>query len=63
MAVMTIWAVILNQVTWMGAHNTLLTVINILILFIAVWIVIEGVIKFFSSMGKPPVEPVPATAS
>jgi carbon starvation protein len=63
MAVMTIWAVILNQVTWMGAHNTLLTVINILILFIAVWIVIEGVVKFFSNVGKPPVEAVPATAA
>ncbi len=63
MAVMTIWAVILNQVSFLGAHNMLLTVINICILLIAVWIVIEGVIKFFASMGKPPVEPVPATAA
>jgi len=63
MAVMTIWAVILNQVNYMGAHNTLLTVINILILFIAVWIVIEGVVKFFGNVGKPPVEVVPATAA
>jgi carbon starvation protein len=63
MAVMTIWAVILNQVNYMGAHNTLLTVINILILFIAVWIVIEGVVKFFANVGKPPVEAVPATAA
>ncbi|MBN2034563.1 MAG: carbon starvation protein A, partial [Deltaproteobacteria bacterium] len=62
MAVMTIWAVILNQVSFLGAHNMLLTVINICVLFIAVWIVIEGVVKFFASVGKTPVEPIPATA-
>ncbi len=63
MAVMTIWAVILNQVNFLGANNMLLSVINICILFVAIWIVIEGVVKFFASMGKPPVEPVPAAAA
>jgi carbon starvation protein len=48
MSVMTIWAVIMNQVTFGAAHNVLLQVINIVILVIAVWIVIEGLIKFFS---------------
>jgi len=61
MAVMTIWAVIINQVNFLGAHNMLLTVINILILIIAIWIVIEGLIKFFSSYGTTPGEPEPAT--
>jgi carbon starvation protein len=61
MAVMTIWAVIVNQVNFLGAHNMLLTVINILILIIAIWIVIEGLIKFFSSYGTTPGEPEPAT--
>jgi carbon starvation protein len=48
MAIMTIWAVIMNQVKFGAAHNVLLQVINIVILVIAVWIVIEGLIKFFS---------------
>jgi len=60
MAVMTIWAVIVNQVNFLGAHNMLLTVINICILIIAIWIVIEGLIKFFSSYGTTPGEPAPA---
>lgn len=61
MAIMTIWAVIVNQVNWLGAHNMLLSVINICILIIAVWIVIEGLIKFFSSYGTISGEPEPAT--
>ena len=60
MAFMTIWAVIVNQVNFLGAHNMLLTVINICILIIAVWIVIEGLIKFFSSYGTISGEPAPA---
>jgi carbon starvation protein len=58
MSVMTIWAVIMNQVKFGAAHNMLLQVINICILFIAVWIAVEGVIKFFST-GEAPPEPAP----
>ncbi|MGD9197801.1 MAG: carbon starvation protein A, partial [Desulfobacterales bacterium] len=47
MTVMTIWAVIMNQVKFGAAHNVLLQVINICILFVALWIAVEGVIKFF----------------
>ncbi|MGB9437429.1 MAG: carbon starvation protein A [Desulfobacterales bacterium] len=59
MSVMTIWAVILNQVKFGAAHNPLLQVINIVILFIAVWIVVEGVVKFFTMGGDMPPEPSP----
>jgi len=59
MSVMTIWAVIMNQVKFGVAHNMLLQVINIVILFIALWIVIEGVIKFFTMGDEVPPEPVP----
>jgi carbon starvation protein len=59
MSVMTIWAVIMNQVEFGAAHNPLLQVINIVILFIALWIVAEGVIKFFSLSGEVPPEPSP----
>jgi carbon starvation protein len=48
MAVMTIWATILNQVAFGKANNPLLQVINIIVIIIAVWITLEGVIKFFS---------------
>ena len=58
MSVMTIWAVIMNQVKFGATHNMLLQVINIIILFIAVWIAVEGVVKFFS-MDEGPTEPVP----
>jgi len=48
MSVMTIWAVVMNQFKFGAAHNMLLQVINLIILVIAVWIAIEGLIKFFS---------------
>jgi len=56
MAVMTIWAVVYNQVNFLGAHNMLLTIINICVLIVAVWIVIEGVVKFFTPSGPPAAE-------
>ncbi|MGD9301164.1 MAG: carbon starvation protein A [Desulfobacterales bacterium] len=58
MSVMTIWAVVMNQYKFGAAHNMLLQVINLCILVIAVWIAIEGVIKFFST-GETPPEPAP----
>jgi carbon starvation protein len=61
MAVMTIWAVIMNQSKFLGAENILLSIINICILITAVWIAVEGIIKFFKLLGKPPAEPEPVT--
>jgi carbon starvation protein len=61
MAVMTIWAVVMNQLTFGAAHNILLQVINIIILLVAIWIVIEGVVKFFSMDTAHP-EPSPMTS-
>ena len=49
MSVMTIWAVIMNQMKFGTTHNILLQIINIIILVIAIWIVIEGLIKFFTT--------------
>ena len=62
MAVMTIWAVILNEVKFSAGHNALLTVINLLVLIIAVWILIEGVIKFFTTEEEPAAPAAPETA-
>ncbi|MBC2703231.1 carbon starvation protein A [Desulfobacula sp.] len=48
MMVMTIWALALNQSKFGTADNTLLQIVNGLILLLAIWIVVEGVIKFMS---------------
>jgi len=47
MAVMTLWAAIMNQFMFATQQNMLLQVINIAIIVIAAWIVVEGVVKFF----------------
>jgi carbon starvation protein len=62
MAVMTIWAVILNEVKFSAGNNVLLTVINLLVLIIAVWILIEGVVKFFTTEEEPTAPAAPETA-
>ena len=49
MAIMTLWAATLNQLQFGGAHNVLLQSINIVIIIIAAWIVVEGFIKFFQT--------------
>jgi carbon starvation protein len=56
MAIMTIWALVLNQVNFLGVHNMLLTVINICVLIITVWVAVEGIIKFFAPTGPPAAE-------
>ncbi len=55
MSVVTIWALILNHGAFGTADNILLQVINIIILFVALWIVIEGVIKIIvpGTVGTP----------
>ena len=40
MAVMTIWAVILNEVKFSAGNNIMITVINLLVMGIALWIFI-----------------------
>ncbi len=49
MAVMTIWALAMNQTKFGTQHNLLLQVINGIILLIAIWIAIEGAIKLFGN--------------
>jgi carbon starvation protein len=47
MAVMTLWASIINQVDFMRQKDILLVIINAVIIFIVVWIIVEGLITFF----------------
>ena len=47
MSVMTLWATLVNQVRFGSDHNLLLQIVNIIILVIVIWIIIEGLLKFF----------------
>jgi carbon starvation protein len=48
MVFMTIWALVLNQTKFGTQHNLLLQSVNGIILFIVIWISVEGAMKFFS---------------
>ncbi len=56
MAVMTLWASLLNQAGFVSAKNILLMSINGIIILLVLWISIEGLIKFWSEPNKA-VEP------
>jgi len=51
-------ALIMNQFKFGSAHNVLLQTINFIILVIAIWIAIEGLVKFFSPT-HPVEDPAP----
>ncbi|RKX71740.1 carbon starvation protein A [candidate division TA06 bacterium] len=54
MAIMTTWALIINQSNFISAHNPLLIIINIIILALNLWIIVEGLMAF--AKGKKKVE-------
>jgi len=42
MTIVTIWATVLNQIQFIQEQNILLSIVNIIVLIIVIWIVIEG---------------------
>lgn len=52
MVFMTIWALIVNQTNFGTQHNMLLQTVNFIILLIAIWVSIEGLIRFFKIDGE-----------
>ncbi|HHE54947.1 MAG TPA: carbon starvation protein A [Caldithrix abyssi] len=52
MAVMTLWASLLNQTNFISARNILLLSVNGIIILLVLWISIEGLVKFFTTNGK-----------
>jgi len=48
MMFMTIWALVLNQTLFGASNNMLLSVVNGLTLVLAIWITLEGFLKFFT---------------
>jgi len=61
MVVMTFWALIVNQGMYMEKGNVLLQIINGLVLVIAGWVVVEGVLRFIATLGGTPT-PAPDAA-
>jgi len=49
MACMTVWAIIVNQGMYMAKGQTLLSVLNIIVLGCAIWVIIEGLVRFFAT--------------
>lgn len=47
MGVNTLWAAVLNQIAWEARHNNLLVVVNAVIIFLSIWVIVEGFIFFF----------------
>ncbi len=44
MALITTWALVINQINFIGSRNSVLLVLNLIILCLNVWIIIEGMI-------------------
>ncbi|PLX32966.1 MAG: carbon starvation protein A [Ignavibacteria bacterium] len=47
MSTITLWAAVLNQVSFGGEQNLLLQIINGVIIIIVVWVTVEGLVQFF----------------
>lgn len=47
MGIISLWAAVLNQITWNQQHNALLVIVNGIIILLSVGVIIEGVRFFF----------------
>ncbi len=47
MIIMTFWASLMNEANFIKTHNWLLAVVNIVIILLVIFIVVEGTVKFF----------------
>lgn len=53
MAVMTLWASLINEINFIEQNNWLLIVVNTIVIVVVVVISIEGIVRFFKSTPKP----------
>lgn len=49
MFIMTLWAAVLNQVSFVASSNILLQIVNVIIILSMVWVAGEGLVKLFST--------------
>jgi carbon starvation protein len=47
MAFITTWALVINQINFIGIRNSVLLILNLIILILNLWIIVEGVIITF----------------
>ena len=52
MSVVTVWATIINQKTFLQDKNYILIVVNLIVLILVIWIILEGLMKFVSISRK-----------
>ncbi|WP_319468395.1 carbon starvation protein A [uncultured Pseudodesulfovibrio sp.] len=46
---MTVWAILINQGLYLNKGNMLLSSLNLLVLGVSIWVVFEGLLKFFKT--------------
>ncbi|MGE4292001.1 MAG: carbon starvation protein A [Desulfovibrio sp.] len=51
LASMTIWAIMINQGMYAAKDNMLLMGLNMLVLGVSIWVIVEGLIRFFKTDG------------
>ncbi|MCJ2164814.1 MULTISPECIES: carbon starvation protein A [unclassified Pseudodesulfovibrio] len=56
---MTVWAILINQGMYIDKGNILLQSLNLLVLAVSLWVVGEGLFKFFKTDGTTPVTDTP----
>ncbi|HDP81370.1 MAG TPA: carbon starvation protein A, partial [Spirochaetes bacterium] len=52
MAVMTTWALVMNQFEYSASNNILLQLVNAIVLIIVCWVIIESLVQFFKTGGE-----------
>ena len=56
LASMTLWAILINQGMYMDGGKILLQILNMLVFVVSVWVIAEGLIRFFSTKSGEAVE-------
>ena len=54
LGVMTVWAILVNQGMYMDGGKTLLSVLNLLVLGVSLWVAGEAIVKFMKTDGSTP---------
>ncbi len=53
MGIVSLWAAVLNQISWNQEHNLLLVVVNGIIILLSIGVIIEGIRFFFKRNQQP----------
>ncbi|WP_022660305.1 carbon starvation CstA family protein [Paucidesulfovibrio longus] len=59
LASMTIWAIMINQGMYAAKDNMLLMTLNMLVLGVSIWVIVEGLLRFFKTDGTEALHDAP----